>query len=512
MKYRWKTRPYRHQVAAVKQAIPQLRKTGGFALLMEPRTGKTKVAIDLASIFKMTGEVSRVVVIMPVGVMDVWIDEIRKHCPHRCRITVWDKKGRKVFDLPKWRSDVLDFVLVNYEAFSAPGAIRFRDDDGEIVRSRSRGGRFTIKKLILKWKPDMIILDESHRIKTPSSVKTRTIWSLAWKGDTNEPLCPMRLILTGTVMTKKKRVFDIWSQWRFVNRNSKLVKGIPLKEFKEHYAIWTQRKGFNQWLRNRTDRVDKLRDRLHAEAFAVTRDECYDLPPRLDPVILPVELEESAKYYDQMAEEMVAMLESGEYTWAKIPLVQRLRLAQIACGIMRTEPTEEYPEGRLVRCGTEKLRVLEDYCFDQFEADEKVIIGARFRGDIGSIRKLMIEKMKVPVWELHGGISRVDRTKNITAFRRHQGAGVFLAQPSAGSLGIDLSTSSTLIWYSMIDSWVDFTQFEDRIALSGRANRFVYLLGKGTVDELQYEALREDGDMARVVTNSPHRLLRNFRE
>lgn len=514
VRYRWKTRPYRHQVAAVKQAIPQLRKTGGFALLMEPRTGKTKVAIDIASIFKMTGEVSRVVVICPVGVIDVWIDEIRKHCPHRCRITVWDKKGRKRLALPRPRPDVLDFVLINYEAFSAPGRMTGRDEDGEIIRSGSRGGRFEVKRDVRRWKPHMIVLDESHRIKTPSSVKTRTIWSLAYqdhRGKPDDVLVDMRLILTGTVLTKQKRVFDIWSQWRFVNRKSKLVKGLSLKEFKNLYAIFTERRGFPQWLRNKPAQVDKLRDRLHAESFAVTRDECYDLPPRLDPVLLHVELEESAPYYDQMAEEMVAMLESGEYTWAKIPLVQRLRLAQLACGIMKTEPTDEYPDGRLVRCGSEKLRILEDFCYDQFEADEKLVIGARFRGDISSILKVM-ERLKVPVWELHGGISRADRTKNILDFRKHQGAGVFLAQPSAGSLGIDLSTASTLIWYSLIPSWVDYTQFEDRIALSGKANRYVYLLAKGTVDELQYEALQADGDMAKTVTESPHRLLRNFKE
>src|SRR5690606_15989850 len=95
MAYKWKTKPYRHQVAAVKSALVGLKKTGGYALLMAPRTGKTKTAIDLASIKHQLGEVNRVVVICPLSVIDVWVNEIRNHCPFRLRITVWDKEGRK---------------------------------------------------------------------------------------------------------------------------------------------------------------------------------------------------------------------------------------------------------------------------------------------------------------------------------------------------------------------------------------------------------------------------------
>jgi hypothetical protein len=51
----------------------------------------------------------------------------------------------------------------------------------------------------------------------------------------------------------------------------------------------------------------------------------------------------------------------------------------------------------------------------------------------------------------------------------------------------------------------------DRIALSPRAVRYVYLLGKGTYDEIQYEALQEDGDVVKSIMASPERLLRGFK-
>lgn len=516
MKYKWRTKPYRHQVAAVKKALQGLTKDGSFALLMAPRTGKTKTAIDLSAIMHQRGEVNRVLIICPVSVIDVWIKEIRTHCPFRFRITVWDKDGRKEISLPPMGQDVLDFLIMNYEAFSAPGAVLRNPDgsvkkkNGAVQRSKTRGGRFTAKKNIRAWQPQLAVLDESHRIKTPSARKTTMIWSLAWNLQTDECLIPYRLILTGTVMTKKKRIFDIYSQWKFLNRHSPLVKDVTLAEFKEKYAVWTQRNGYPQWLRNRAMPMKELRGFLHEEAFAITRDECYDLPAELPPVLHLVDLEESARYYDQMAEEMVAMLESGEYTWAKIPLVLRLRLQQLTSGIAKTEPTPEYEKGRLVRVGREKLRMLEDLLVDQFEAEEKVVIGAQFHGDIQGIQEVC-KRLKVPAYELSGRIKRAERTTNIEAFRTREGPSCFIAQPSAGSLGIDLSTSATMIWYSLPSSWVDFTQFKDRVALSPVAVRYIYLLGKGTIDEILYQVLMEDGDMAKAVTDSPDRLLRNFR-
>lgn len=514
MKYRWKTRPYRHQVQAVKDALHGLYERGSFALLMAPRTGKTKTAIDVASIMHQKGDVNRVLVICPVSVIDVWVKEIKTHCPFKFRITVWDKEGRKTVGLPRWGSDILDFVIINYDAFSAPGAILSREG-GVTRRSSSRGGRYSVKNAIKKWSPQLGILDESHRIKSPSARKTSTIRQIAFKMDRHhnivDTLIPYRLILTGTVMTKKKRVFDIYSQWKnWLNPFSPLVEDMTLKEFKDEYAVWTERNGYPQWLRNKPRAMLKLRELMHEEAFAITRDECYDLPPAFEPVIHLIELEESAKYYDQMAEEMVAMLESGEFTWAKIPLVQRLRLQQLTSGIAKTEPTKDHEEGRLVRVGREKLRFLEDLLIDQFEADEKVVIGARFHGDLQGI-EAVCKKLKVPSFELSGRVTRADRTKNIEAFRKMEGAAAFIAQPAAGSLGIDLSTAATMIWYSLVDSWVDYEQFKDRVALSPRAVRYIYLLARGTIDEVKYEGLQEDGDIARMVTDSPQRLLRNFK-
>lgn len=492
-KYRWKTRPYHHQVAAVKKLLS----TGfGGALLMAPRTGKTKTMIDYGSCLYAAGKAQRILIFCPLSVIGVWEREIAMHCPFPSRVTVWDKEARKKgVQLPGYGKDVIDWVILNYDALSTPGAVIKEDDYGNKLRSRRRGGKYDIVKAITRWQPQVISLDESHRIKSPTAVKSRMLHKLGRLAD-------YRVIMTGTVVTKKKRIFDIWSQWRFLYpaRFGKMTFG----EFKSTYGIWRQMQGYTKWIRNQNE--DDLHALIHQDAFAISREECFDLPERRQQII-PISLEESGPFYDQMAKDMVARIHTGEITTASISLVQTLRLRQITSGIAKTEPTRDHPEGRLVRVGHEKLNVMQDILSDLFEADEKVVVGAHFVGDIAAI-KAMCDKMKIDCFVLRGGVPRRQRDADIESFRKHPGPACFVAQPQAASLGIDLSTASICIWFSLTPSYVDFSQFEDRIALSDRSTMYMYLLAEGTVDELLYETLQEDGDVAKAIMASPERLLR----
>ena len=139
------------------------------------------------------------------------------------------------------------------------------------------------------------------------------------------------------------------------------------------------------------------------------------------------------------------------------------------------------------------------------------MIAARFKADLNAIAELC-DDLGLPCWQLRGGVKRADSDRFIREFRKHDDAAVFLMQPSAGSLGIDLSTSAKMIWYSLTPSFVDFTQACDRIALSRNSTTFVYLLAKDTVDEVLYDALKADGDVAKAITSSPEKLLRSKKD
>lgn len=309
-------------------------------------------------------------------------------------------------------------------------------------------------------------------------------------------------------------------QWKFLRPESRLLYNYDdgsrhtSATFKDMYGRFLQlqvpgtKQKYQkfQGLKN-PQRLHRL---VHAESFAVTRDECFDLPAAYPDQIIHVPLEESAAIYDQMAEEMVALVREGEYTEASIRLVQNLRFAQITSGIAKTEPTPTHPDGRLVRVGSEKLRILSDLLEDWFDQEEKIVICARFRADISSIAEVC-KKFKVEPQLLMGGQTRQERTASIAKFRVKDGPAAFVMNPQAGSMGIDLRTASTMVWYSLTQSYVDYTQCRDRIALSGKANRYVFLLAEGTYDELQYDGLQNDRDVVKMIHESPERLLRNFK-
>jgi SNF2 family DNA or RNA helicase len=526
--YKFKTKPYAHQVAALKKLMSN---GWGGALLMEPRTGKTKVAIDYASMLHQAGQVNRVLIICPVGVMGVWEEEIPKHCPFDYTITLWDKKARKETDLPRFGRDCLDFVITNYDAASTPASWRRNRKTGEVawfelnpvtrrnvevprinsdgsinvnarrLRARRSGGRYSFHTKIANWQPQLIALDESHRIKSPSAAKSRIFHKLG-------PLAKYRLIMTGTVVTKKKRIFDVFSQWRFLNPKRFVDDtGTPLNftEFKEEYSVIrkTGLAGYPKWIRNKNE--DRLHKLIHKDAFSVLREDCFDLPP-LTSQIIPVHLDESLDAYDQMAEDMVARIKTGEITEASIALVQGLRLRQLTNGLARTTPTKEHPKGALRIIGSEKLQTLEDRLEDLMEAGEHVIIGATFRPDIQRISRLCT-KRKWKHGVVMGGVKMSERTRIRREFESYEDGCIFIGNPAAASEGIDLRSAAILIWYSLPTSWVHYRQFMDRNALHPGPRFVEYLLASGA-DQLIYETLLEDGDVGKRMITSPERLLR----
>lgn len=506
-KYKFKRKPYAHQVLAIKKLVS----TGfGGALLMEPRTGKTKVAIDYMGVMHLKGEVSRVLVVGPVVAVQVWIDQLAANLAVPYRLTIWDRKGRKEQSLPAFGKDILDIVIMNYDAFSTPGEFRtirtgpqkgqyVVDSAGNKLRSKNKGGRFTMKKKIMAWQPQLIILDESHRIKSPSARKSTALHSIG-------PVADYRLLLTGTVVTKSKRLFDVYSQWKFLNPER--FAGVTFSDFKAKYGRWLQMDKYQKFLGSRNEQ--ELHALIHHDSFSITREECYDLPP-MTKQIIPVALDESAKMYDEMTEDMIAKIGTGEITEASIKLVQRLRLQQMTSGLAKTVPTPQHPEGRLAIIGSEKLNAIRDRLEDLMEADEKVVIGALFKADI--VRLLQVAKdLKVPSFTIHGGVKPKDRAKAPEEFAKVSGGAIFIGQPAAAGEAIDLSCASILQWYSLTPSWVNFQQFSDRIALSDKPTFHEFFLAQGTVDFLMYQALMDDGDVGKMMIQSPERLRRLGKE
>ena len=192
MFYKFKTKPYQHQLDTLKQSWEE----ENFAYFMEMGTGKSKVLIDNASMLYDKGLINGLLLIAPKGVYKNWYDsEIPTHMADHIekRVVLWktsDKsiKQKKILNTLFETGTDFHILIMNVEAFSSGDGTAFAEK-------------------FLSCHKAMIAIDESTTIKTPKSNRTRNIVSL-------RGLAKYRRILTGSPVTKSP--LDLFSQCAFL--------------------------------------------------------------------------------------------------------------------------------------------------------------------------------------------------------------------------------------------------------------------------------------------------------
>lgn len=465
--YRAKTRPYEHQ----RRAIKKLLNNGyGGALLMEPRTGKTKTVIDWAGIIRSLPDqdLDVVVVFAPATILSVWEQELKVHCAVPYDVLVWDAKSRskKVVPVP---GDKLLWVIVNYEALSAGG--RITKSGNESVKAGRGWVKNTLKKLCAKYSA-AIVLDESHRIKSCSSKAAEALFTLGTKAS-------YRVIMSGTPITKHNRPDDIYSQWKFLNKNRFIDTPTKLDFMRKYSNEEIGRLGYSRF--NGVRNEDELRSRMMQDAFTVKRDECFDLPDRTIESI-PVALA------DKSAEAYISVEESGVhgYTTATHVLSRLTELTKITGG--HTGDSWE-------SVGHEKIDALSMILRNHIDDGTPLVVAARYRAEIARIQTLC-KSLRTPYMTIQGGS---DTTAELDRWRETPGCRVMILQPQSGSLGIDLREADHLVWYSLVYQWTDYSQTCDRISLCERPTTITHLLAQGTVDWDIARILQDDGDVVETI-------------
>lgn len=468
--YEAKTRPYAHQRSALKKL---LHNGYGGALLMEPRTGKTKTCIDWAGILRSIRGLDVVVVFAPVPVLPVWEQELKIHCGVPYNVLVWDAKARAKKTIPT-PGDKLLWVLVNYEALSAGG--RVTKSGNESVKAGRGWVKNTLKKLCEKY-TTAIVLDESHRIKSCSSKAATAFFTLGSKAE-------YRVIMSGTPVTKHNRPDDIYSQWKFLNPRRFL--DVPTKmDFMRRYSNPIS-DGYGYFRFEGVRNEQELRERMMEDSYTVTRDECYDLPECTYESIPVVLSPESRKIYDTIESSGV-----WEGTTATHVLSRLTELTKITGGYMG----EDWHQ-----IGYEKLEVLRGIIEEHKNGCSPLVVAARYRAEIAGIRELC-QELGVPCMVIQGGS---DTAAELEHWRSLDGCRVMILQPQSGSLGIDLREADHLVWYSLVYQWTDYSQTCDRIALCDRPTTITHLLAQDSVDWGIARILQEDGDVVGTIMRGQH--------
>ena len=121
MNYKFKTKPYKHQLTALEKSWDK----EDYAYFMEMGTGKSKVLIDNIAMLYDKGKINSAVIIAPKGVYRNWYSqEIPNHMPGHIdyKSVLWTastskKKDKEYQQLFKVDYD-LHILVMNVEAFS----------------------------------------------------------------------------------------------------------------------------------------------------------------------------------------------------------------------------------------------------------------------------------------------------------------------------------------------------------------------------------------------------------
>jgi SNF2 family DNA or RNA helicase len=414
-------------------------------------TGKTAAAI-----VGLRG-CDRLLVVCPIAVGPAWVKQLG----------LWDDTGREVC------------LAVDGTAARRAKAIAATGKRCVVVVNYDAVWRGEVGKAIAAKKWNAIVLDESHKIKSPSGRASKWLAKLAEAQPKAKRVC-----LTGTPTPHSP--LDWWAQARFLDPE---LLGKSFTAYRRRIAVMHPR--FPSFvLEYRTEALEALAKRLDPHVYRIKADDVLTLPDLLK-IELPVSLPASSRdYYDRLEEHLIATLETGETVTAANKLVVVTRLQQATSGYA----VDESGEVVALPGGNPKEAALQEW-LEGLPPDEPVVIFCKFIHDIDTAKKVLRR-----IGRSHSELS--GRKKSLDQWQRGDTIAL-VVQQQAGGVGVDCTRAAYACYFSLSHSLGDYDQSLARLRRPGQTRpcRFYHLVAENTVDGAIYEALRNKRDVTEAVLN-----------
>lgn len=425
-----------------KQTVDELKQYDSCALFYDVGCGKTYTSLALYEDKLIRRLVDKLVIVCLYSKIEEWEHDVKKWFPFSKVLIMNGKKKRK----KEFMSDNWDVCIINFEK-------TWRSNDLFLINNRT-----------------MIIVDESHKIKEPTT-KIGNFMRL-WGQNT-----PYKIILTATPMGQG--YVDIYNQLYFLG----LISG-SFKAFKERYCneqlvFYPNMKPFRKIVSYKNtaelDNVIKKYARYH------TRTISDELLP--EEIVVPIKIDDKYKKImrDRVYEDIV------------MDKVSRKRLADksLCSGTLmgKTLLSENgEPQNRIYQLNKYKINWIKDF-LDGFS--ERVVIYYEYDHQCSQLYD-EISKLKRPCARFNSTY----KEKNI--FEENENA-VILVQYKSGSTGLDwLKQAYVEIFYTLPDSYIEFYQAKGRINRVGQTKKplyYILLAGDSkSADNLNYQALKNKTD------------------
>lgn len=466
----YKIKPWQHQLTAIDRA----KSLDEFALFLDMGTGKTSTAINIIR-HKMMSEKKklRTLIICPVVVCENWKREFKAHSKiHGVTVLSGSQKQRieKFESARKLESHVF---ITNYEAMHMEN----------------------LYIEIMKWRPEILVCDEAHRVKNPAAKTTKKIINIS-------DFTKYRYILTGTPILNSP--MDIWGQFRVLDKGESFGNNFFVfrnRWFYDKNAGMPTHKYFPDW-RPQPGLDKAFNELIYKKAMRVTKLECMDLPPLLKQKVYVPMSKKQEKIYRDMEADFIAFLE-GKAITASMALTKALRLQQIVSGFVKTVEDKETPFE-----DNPRLKALGELLEDLAPA-HKVIVWANFKQNYRDIKDLCTN-LSLGYSEIHGEVSAKDRQMNVDRFQNDPSCRIMIANQSAGGEGVNLTAASYCIFYSRDFSLKNDLQAEARNYRGGsevheKITR-IDLVCKDTIDEHILDCLAKKIDIGENILSLKDRM------
>lgn len=422
-------------------------------LNMDMGTGKTRVAIETAFARR---DVKKVLVVCPKAVIPVWRINLQKF-KNSMKWVCWDEtKGTiksKAESLKNWLSSksddqLIQFVVVNYDIL----------------------WRSPISLLLKKTDFDMIILDESHKVKSAGSKVSKFAFML---GKTTK----YKMCLSGTPMANSP--LDVYGQYRFLDPS---IFGTRFDVFRNEYAILAgPERNFVVGFKN----LQQLNNKFQSIAYTCKMSDISDrlkLPEKLPPYILNDSLSSrDTRIIKQLRKEFIAECKDGFIVLENV-LNLFLREQQITSGFTVIKESPGDPETK-VELNSVKKNLFINY-LDMISESEPVVVFYIFKHDAEVLRSVCDELNRM-VFELSGNINE------LSAWQEYKFGGILLVQIQSGAEGVDMTKSRRAVYFNLPHSLALYEQSMARLYRPGQTKKvqFTYLILKDTIDEKIFECL-----------------------
>jgi SNF2 family DNA or RNA helicase len=516
---------YPHQ----RRGLIKLIETGGVAaLLFEPGTGKTATTLDYLSILALKAQPDdagvrevRVLVAAPLAAVDTWVDQAERYVSDS--VTLWAEalggsirqraealaaRGGHPFKLesktrkkhgPKGihfeKSVMLHFRGDRPEGHPADGPDALGIERPRLIievvnldtfSSRHQVGTSAstladvMYDAIKRYKPDLVVVDEAHKVKSPTSNVSRMMARIG-------RLAPRRVILTGTVMPAGP--LDIYGQWRFLEPYAfgELTpegekKQANFDSFRSRYA---EMGGYHGQQVTSYKNLDEMQRIMSINAEVARKSDALSLPPTTT-VISRVDLTPAeTRAYNDMKKDLATKLSTGLHSSSTNRLSQMMKLRQITSGHVPDDL------GNVNVLGDSKAKVIDSIVNDTLIGESRVVVFALFLYEIEMLRA-RLARPGTMLMVITGATPPAERKRLRDIFGSdNPGRIVMVAQIRTMSLAVnELVTARHAVFGSLPQTRDDFIQAQDRLDRIGQTRpvTFWFALAPNSIDEIIYNA------------------------